>query len=75
MMQQNIAPFILTQKQKQLLMKATLMMYLNQSIVRLMSKYENLLEKSLCCIIDSVVDHTITIPKHSSLTGSTYINY
>ena len=31
--------------------------------------------KSLCCIIDSVVDHTITIPKHSSLTGSTYINY
>ena len=49
-MQQNIAPFILTQKQKQLLMKATLMMYLNQSIVRLMSKYENLLEK-VCAVL------------------------
>ena len=35
MIKQNIAPFIQTQKQKHLLMKVTLMMYLNQSIVLL----------------------------------------
>ena len=32
-MQQNIAPFILTQKQKQLLMRVILMMFFNQFIV------------------------------------------
>ena len=35
MMQQNTAPLILTQKYKQLLIKATFVMYLNQSILRL----------------------------------------
>ena len=34
------APFIQTQKQKQLLMKGTLMMYLNQSITLLYQKYK-----------------------------------
>ena len=34
-MQQNIAPFILTQKQKQLLMKEILMIYLNQLMLQL----------------------------------------
>ena len=32
-MQKNIPPFILTQKQKRLFMTATLMIYLNQSIL------------------------------------------
>ena len=36
---------MLTQNQKQLLMKRTLIMYLNQSIVRLYQTYKNLLEK------------------------------
>ena len=42
-MQQNIARFIRTQKQKQLLMRIIMMMYSNQSIVRLYQTYiENL---------------------------------
>ena len=42
-MQQNIARFIRTQKQKQLLMRIITMMYSNQSIVRLYQTYiENL---------------------------------
>ena len=45
MMQQNIRPFILTQKQKQLLMKMTLMMYLNQSTLPLYQTYKNNMEK------------------------------
>ena len=44
-MQQNIAPFILTQQQKQLLMKVILMMYLNQSIGRLYQTSKDMLEK------------------------------
>ena len=35
MIKQNIAPFIQTQKQKQLLMKVILIMHLNQSFVQL----------------------------------------
>ena len=38
--------FILTQKQKQLLMKVILMIYLNQFVLQL-SKYKNILEKVL----------------------------
>ena len=42
-MQQNIARFIRTQNQKQLLMRIIMMMYSNQSIVRLYQAYiENL---------------------------------
>ena len=40
-MKQNIARFIQTQKQKQLLTKVTLTMYLNQSIVLLYQIYKN----------------------------------
>ena len=45
MIQQNTPPFILTQKQKQLLMRVTLLMYLNQSIPRLYQTYQTFLEK------------------------------
>ena len=45
MTQQSIAPFILAQQKKQLSMKATLMIYLNQSIVQLYQTYKNPLEK------------------------------
>ena len=38
----NMVPFIQTQSQKQLLLKATLMMYLNQSILQLCQTYKNL---------------------------------
>ena len=45
MLQQNVSFFILTRDQKLLSMKATLMMYLNQSIIQLYQTYENILEK------------------------------
>ena len=41
----NIEPLIQSQKQNQLLMKVTLIMYLIQSIGRLYQTYKNLLEK------------------------------
>ena len=44
-MQQNMTLFIQTQKQKQLLMIATLMMYLNQFMVESCQTYKNYLEK------------------------------
>ena len=42
--QQNLVFFIQTQKQKKLLMKVTLMMYLNQFMIQLYQTYKNLLE-------------------------------
>ena len=42
---QNMTLFIHTQKQKQLLMKVTLMMYLNQSILRLYQTSKHFQEK------------------------------
>ena len=45
MMQQNIPRFILNERQKRLLMRVTLMMYLNQSILRLYQTYKNISEK------------------------------
>ena len=42
---QNMTLFIHTQKQKQLLMKVTLMMYLNQSILRLYQTFKHFQEK------------------------------
>ena len=42
MIRHYIAPFFQTQKQKQLLMKVTLMMYLNQSTLLLYKTYKNL---------------------------------
>ena len=44
MMQQNIAPFIRNQKQKQLLIRAILIMYLNQPIIQLYQTCKNLFE-------------------------------
>ena len=44
-MKQNIRPFILTQKQKRLIMKAALMMHLNQFTIRLYQTYKNILEQ------------------------------
>ena len=45
MMQQNIAPFILTQRDKQLLMRVILTINLNQSVVKLSQTFKNLLKK------------------------------
>ena len=45
MTKQNMASFIQTQKQEQLLMKVILMMFLNQFILRLYQTYKNLQEK------------------------------
>ena len=41
MIKQNMTPFIRTQKQKQLLMKVMLVMYLNQYILQLYQTYKN----------------------------------
>ena len=60
--------FLRTQRQEKLLMKVTLMMYLNQSIILLYPKYKN-----LCWIIDSVIDHNINISKYNPLASSSYI--
>ena len=70
MIKQKMTLLIKTRKQKQLLMKVTLMMYLNQSIVEL---YQTFLEKGSCSITDSVIDHNINIPKYNRLAGSSYI--
>ena len=59
-MKQNVVLFTRTQKQKQLLMKVTLRMYLNQFILRL---YQT----------DSFIDHNINISKYNPLSGSSYI--
>ena len=45
MAKQNITLFIHTQKQKQLLLKMTFIMYLNQSILKLYQIQKNLQEK------------------------------
>ena len=47
----NAKPFIQTQKQKQLLMRVILMMYLYQFIVRLYQTYKNLKEKVLAGLL------------------------
>ena len=71
-MQQHILPFILTQKQKRLLMRVTLIIYLNQSILSLYN-IQKYLRKGSDWIIDSVVSHTINIPKYNPLAVSIYI--
>ena len=57
-MKQNIEPFILAQKQKQLLMKVLLTIY--AMIIWNLQKY---IGKSSGWIIDSVIDHVINISK------------
>ena len=44
-MQKKIKIFILTQKQKRVLTRVTLMMHLNKSIIRLYQTPKNILEK------------------------------
>ena len=45
MIKQNMTLIILSKKQKQLLMKVTLMIYLNQSILQFYQTYKNLYER------------------------------
>ena len=45
MIEQNMIHFTYTEKQKQLLMKVTLMIYLNQSILQSDQTYQNLYKK------------------------------
>ena len=65
--------FTYTQKQKQLLMKMTLMlMYLSQFILQLYETQINL-GKSSAWIIDLVIHHNIYNLKYNPLAGSIYI--
>ena len=65
---QNLTLFIHSQKQKQLLMKVTLMIiHLNQSVS------QKVLGKGSRWIIDLVIEHNINISKYNPLAGSSYI--
>ena len=72
-MEQNMTLFILTQKQKQLLIKAMLTMNLDLLILQLCQKYKKLLGIGLGWITDSVIDQNIYILKCNSSAGSSYI--
>ena len=63
--------FIQTHKQKQLLMKLLLMMFLNQSILQLYQTYKNLQEKVQAGLWIQL--QTINISKYNPLAGSSYI--
>ena len=54
-------------------MKVTLIMYLNQSILKLYQTYKNFLGKGSLWIIDSVIEHNISISKYNPLSDSSYI--
>ena len=54
-------------------MKVTLLMYLNQSKLQLYQIYKKNLGKGSGWIIDSVIDHDISISKYNPLAGSSYI--
>ena len=58
--------FIQAQKKKQLSMKVTLMMHLNQFILQSLGKGSGY-------IINSVIDHNVNISKYNPLSGSSYI--
>ena len=55
------------------LIKMTLIMYLNQSILQLHQKYKKYFGKDSGCITDSVMDANINISKHNPLGCSSYI--
>ena len=59
-----ITPFTRTQKQKNLLMKVTFMMNLNQSIV-LLYKTRKFLGDGSGWIMDSFTEHNFNILKHN----------
>ena len=48
-------------------------MCLNQSILQLQKTYKKFIGKSSGWIIDSVIDHTISVSNYNSLAGSSYI--
>ena len=68
MTKENIAPFICLKMLKQLLMRAILMMYLNQTFVQLYQT-QKLLGKRSGSIIDSVVDYAINNSKYKPVNG------
>ena len=53
-------------------MKATMMMYLSQYLVRLYQTYKNHSEKVFSSIIDSVINLTVNISTYNPLTGGIY---
>ena len=63
MMKQNILPFISPQRIKWLLMRVILMMYFNESMVRLYQKIQIISCKRFN-IMDSIVNHNTNISKH-----------
>ena len=66
--------FIQAQKQKQLSIKVTLKMCLNQSILQLsLSNIEKSLEKCSGQIFDSVIVHNINISRYNPLAGTSYV--
>ena len=76
MMQQNILPFTLTQKQKWLLMWWRDINDIFESIyTTIISNIQKYLGKVSGWIIDSVVSHTINISDYNPLAGSSYIKW
>ena len=76
MIKQNRAPFIRYQKQKQLLIKVTLMIYLNQYVLQFYQTwYKKYLEKGSGWITDSVIDHIINISRYKPSACGSYINF
>ena len=74
MMQQNILPFTLTQKQKWLLMWWRDINDIFESIyTTIISNIQKYLGKVSGWTIDSVVSHTINISDYNPLAGSSYI--
>ena len=69
MMKQNLGPFILTQKQKQLLIR--LILYLNHYSTNI-SNIQKTLGIGSGWIIDQVVDYTIGASKCNPVAGSSY---
>ena len=71
-MKQNLGTFILSQKQKQLLIRLILMKYLNHYSTNI-SNIQKPLGIGSGWIIDSVVDYTIGASKYNLVAGSSYI--
>ena len=72
-MQQNIPTFILSQKQKRLLMRVNIDDVFESIYTTIILNIQKYIGKGLGLIIDSVVDHTIDISKFNPLADSSYI--
>ena len=71
-MQQDIVPLGLAQRQRQLLKKVILMVF--ESIhIKIISNIQQLLGTASSWVTDSVFNHTINIWKYNPLDGSSYI--